>query len=101
MMNPVDYRGINQPSLEFVHAWAEELAEKFSCTIEDMQENGLSARHFSAQTLELRFVDGSLARFEYAFFVVSKDEEYIAVFTEHCGYFSWSSRGITITKVSQ
>jgi hypothetical protein len=94
-------RAINNPSLGFIGIWSEELAEKFSCSVEEIQKKGLSAKHFPHQTLEVSFVDGSFIHLHYAFFVVSKDGQYIAVFTEHCGYFSWNSRGITITKIEE
>jgi hypothetical protein len=50
----------------------------------------LSVRDFGNQKVSLRFVDGSLAVFEFAFFVVNEEREELAVFTEHCGHHVFS-----------
>jgi hypothetical protein len=95
-------RAINHPSREFINTWVEELAEKFSSSSDEIRSKGLGAKHFPRQTLELRFQDGSLLRFNYAFFVVSKDGQYIAVFTEHSGYYSWKCAAIeSVTKIEE
>jgi hypothetical protein len=90
---------INNPRFEFVYTWSEELAEKLSHMPEEfrrtpieLRTRGLSALSFPHQTLEIHFQDGSLSRFRNAFFVTSKDSKYLAVFTEHCGYFSWTAK---------
>jgi hypothetical protein len=102
-------RAINNPNPEFINTWAEELAEKFLSAREDLRRTpdefrtkGLSALHFPRQTLEIHFQDSSFACFNFAFFVVSKDGQYIAVFTEHRGYFSWKCAAIkSITKIKE
>ena len=50
------------------------------------ERGGLSVRDFGNQKVSFRFVDGSVATFESAFFVVDEKREELAVFTEHCGY---------------
>ncbi|MGL4608192.1 MAG: hypothetical protein ACRCYY_00690 [Trueperaceae bacterium] len=97
-MNP---RAINHPNLEFIRVWAEELAEKYSSTPQEMRSKGLGSLHFPQQTLEVRFQDGSFMRLRYAFFVVSKDGKDVAVFTEHCGYFSWTAGAIEILTIEE
>jgi hypothetical protein len=34
----------------------------------------------------LRFGDGSFALFKYAFYLLDRAQDELAVFTEHCGY---------------
>lgn len=45
-------------------------------------------------TVRLRFVDGSYALFEHAFHALDEARKELAVFTEHCGYFVFSSEGL-------
>jgi hypothetical protein len=97
----MNQRAINNPNLEFISLWAEELAEKYSSTPEDIRSKGLGVKHFPRQTLEVRFQDGSFLHFHYAFFVVSEDSKYLAVFTEHCGYFSWMTGAIEVVKLKK
>jgi hypothetical protein len=52
-----------------------------------LRERGrLSVADFGQSKVLLRFVDGSSAFFEYAFFTVDEKRGELAVFTEHCGY---------------
>ena len=44
--------------------------------------------------VRLVFQDGSNAFFQDAFFIEDESREEIAVFTEHCGYHVFSSRGL-------
>jgi hypothetical protein len=93
---------VNHPSREFICTWAAELAEKFSTSPDEICSRGLAVKHFPHQTLEIHFQDSSFAHFNFAFFVVSKDGQYIAVFTEHSGYFSWKRAVIkSITKIKE
>jgi hypothetical protein len=46
----------------------------------------LDVKDFGQTQVTLRFVDGSIAFFEYAFFAVDDERGELAVFTEHCGY---------------
>jgi hypothetical protein len=47
----------------------------------------LSAFEFnSSNTVNLKFPDGSSARFRYAFVIYAPELNEIGVFTEHCGY---------------
>jgi len=50
------------------------------------QRGGLSVRDFGQAKVHLRFVDGSSAFFEYAFFAIDEQRGELALFTEHCGY---------------
>jgi hypothetical protein len=42
----------------------------------------------------VHFEDGSHCYFRYAFAVEDKDRKELAVFTEHCGYYIFSTRGL-------
>lgn len=46
--------------------------------------------------VQLNFEDGSYALFKYAFYLVDKESNEIAVFTEHCGYHIFPLSGTTI-----
>ena len=51
------------------------------------ERSGLSAADFSArQSLKIIFQDGSFAFFRYAFYLLDRELNEVAVFTEHCGY---------------
>lgn len=45
-------------------------------------------------TVVLQWVDGSHALFNYAFCVMDEEHEEIGVFTEHCGYHVFQTRGL-------
>jgi len=44
--------------------------------------------------VHIQFEDGSYAFFNYAFVVEDEDHEEICVFTEHCGYYCFSLKGV-------
>jgi hypothetical protein len=46
----------------------------------------LSANDFPHQSVIIRFPDGSLVLFRYAFALRDEVSKEVAVFTEHCGY---------------
>ena len=47
----------------------------------------LSATDFDVnQTLKINLQDGSFALFQYAFYLLDRELNEVAVFTEHCGY---------------
>lgn len=49
-----------------------------------------------SQQLMLRFDDGSFAFFRYAFYLIDKNNNEIAVFTEHCGYHIFTLSGVNV-----
>ncbi len=51
----------------------------------DEDRDNLTATDFR-HAVWLRFPDGSLVLFKYALYLISRDRNQIAVFTEHCGY---------------
>lgn len=65
--------------------WAEELAEYFGRTSEEISSNERSWFEFPNELLRIELMDGSFAEFKYAIFIVSEPKRAIAVFTEHCG----------------
>lgn len=52
---------------------------------------GMAAPEFKDHCVTVHFEDGSYMFFEYAFLVEDEEHEDFAVFTEHCGYYSWKS----------
>ncbi len=54
---------------------------------------------FDGSVVLIDFEDGSSARFNYAFYVVSEEHKELAVFTEHCGYYVFPLRGLKYTKL--
>ena len=63
--------------------WAENLKSHLREKGSDYDQ--LSATDFR-DSLMLRFEDGSLAFFTWAFYLLDHDNNEIGVFTEHCGY---------------
>jgi hypothetical protein len=80
--------------------WMNELSEKFGRSEQTILERGLHAGDFSTrQAIEINFHDGSCAMFLNAFVVWNQSGRRLAVFTEHCGYFEFSSDGLEIREV--
>lgn len=50
-----------------------------------VNRNNLSAEDFR-NSLKISFEDNSYAFFEFAFYLIDRDLNEVAVFTEHCGY---------------
>ena len=56
------------------------------------EERGSDRDHLSAtdfgvnQSLRINFADGSFAFFQYAVYLLDRELNEVAVFTEHCGY---------------
>ena len=82
-----------------IEKYSQQLAEKLSRSREDLLEEGLSCGDFN-QEVSIRFQDGSHALFKYAFFVVNKLTKTCAIFTEHCGYFEFSSVAVSLAESS-
>ena len=67
-----------------------------------LQNRGENRSHLLAhdflcnQSVHLAFEDGSYAMFHYAFYMMDKEAQEVAIFTEHCGYHFLSSRGLKI-----
>ncbi len=77
--------------------WAEALAKWLGRSATEVAENGLGASDFASATeVHVDFEDGSTATFRYAFAVESERRDEIGVFTEHCGYWCFPRRGVTI-----
>ncbi len=67
----------------------ERWAEKLKAHLRDelgADRDYLSATDFSGQSLKINFQDGSSAFFRYAFYLLDREFNEVAVFTEHCGY---------------
>jgi hypothetical protein len=59
------------------------------------------AEDFGASGVQLRFEDGSTAKFEYAFFIVDDCKEELLLITEHCGYHVFSTRGLEVKHIGK
>jgi hypothetical protein len=46
----------------------------------------LLAPDFGNQSLKMNFPDGSFVFFRFAFYLLDRESNEVAVFTEHCGY---------------
>ena len=58
-----------------------------------------SATDFS-HAVELKFPDGSLARFRFAFHLLDAERNEVAVFTEHCGYHIFPAESVEISTLT-
>jgi hypothetical protein len=67
--------------------WARELADRLSRPESEVRAAGLSAADYPAETLEVRFADDSTAVFRFAFAIVSRDKNAVAVFSGHSGHY--------------
>jgi hypothetical protein len=72
--------------------WAPDLAKRLSRSEAEIRAKGLTADDFSpSHSVDLKFPDGSHARFLFAFAVASAERHAVAVFTEHYGSFIFRS----------
>lgn len=86
-------------SKQIVNDWANELSIKLGRSPEEIRDRGLGAGDFKVgSVVNIKFPDGSTANFRYAFFVANESRNSVAVFTEHCGYFEFSSYDLDITE---
>ena len=82
--------------------WAEELSQHLGRSAEEIVQRGLSASDFPAdESLHIKLMDGSFVQFEYAFYVANPEKFAVAVFTEHCGYHVFPSRGAEISRIKR
>ena len=73
---------------QIVKEFVEELSGHLQILEETLLDRGLYGDAFNSnQNVVVDFPDGSKMKFNYAFFLVSKTKERVAVFTEHCGYY--------------
>lgn len=85
---------------QLIEKWIEQLSEKLNRPAEEILADGLELGDFRSE-VEIKFQDGSHAVFNYAFFVVNKATKTCAIFTEHCGYFEFSSVAVKLTETRQ
>jgi hypothetical protein len=72
---------------DVVAEWTDELTERLGRPKETLLGNGLRANDFSPdRSVEIRFADGSHAKFQSAFALISEKRGRVAVFTQQCGY---------------
>ena len=82
---------------QVVNSWADALADRLGRSAADIRERGLSAYDFPAdEVIDVQFDFGDSMRFQFAFFIVDDERGKVAVFTEHSGYFEFSSRSLKL-----
>jgi len=82
---------------KIVDLWTDALAERLGRSAADIREHGLSAYDFPAdEVIEVRFAYGDSMKFRFAFFIVDEERRMVAVFTEHSGYFEFSSGSLKL-----
>jgi hypothetical protein len=73
-----------------LNEWANALSLKLGRSVEGLKAQGLTAHDFKMQTVAITFEDGSSASWKYAFYVQDPAmPDWVAVFTEHCGYYEF------------
>ena len=87
---------------KIVKNWSMELSKKLGRLVEKIQEKGLSAYDFSPSTsVSITFSDKSHCYFKFAFSVINDSKRQVAVFTEHCGYFEFSTYGAIVREITE
>ena len=87
MRNPLEVMKSKDSELE--KTWAEHLAFRLGRSVDEIRNLGLSCRDFLYNCVRLTFDDGSFAEFKDAFSCINKEDETVAVFTDHCGHFEF------------
>ncbi|MCP4350641.1 MAG: hypothetical protein GY795_34670 [Desulfobacterales bacterium] len=75
---------MENPFERLPHHW-QQWVEKYAKESSDGKWNRLGTNDFNG-FVKIRFPDGSLVLFEYAFYAINEEKKELAVFTEHCGY---------------
>ncbi len=80
--------------------WAQELAERFGQSRSNIESLRLPLSAF-AHRIRVVLADDSSLDLHHAFFLVSEEKQAVGIFTEHCGYFTFSHYHITIYQDEQ
>ncbi|GHA40423.1 hypothetical protein GCM10007086_12450 [Photobacterium aphoticum] len=81
---------------QLVAKWSEQLSQPLGRSASEIATSGLYCHDFSADYVELYFEDESYCKFNDALVILNREQNEVAVFTEHCGYFEFSSLGMSI-----
>ncbi|GAL03314.1 hypothetical protein JCM19237_6207 [Photobacterium aphoticum] len=81
---------------QLVAKWSEQLSQQLGRSASEISVTGLYCHDFSADYVELYFEDESYCKFNDALVILNGEKNEVAVFTEHCGYFEFSSLGMSI-----
>lgn len=73
-------------------AFAAALSQRLGRAVHTLVRDGLTSYDFPGTAVVLVFEDRSVVRFESAFAL--RHEGVVGVFTEHCGYYSFSERSL-------
>lgn len=77
--------------------WASFLSRRLGRSPEQIICNGLSAADFAcAKTVRIEIEDQSVCSFNYAFCLIDRGTQMLAVFSEHCGYHVFSVRAAAV-----
>lgn len=103
-LNELDYlrQKAAMPWVGILENWQKALSMKLGRSAEDIVENNLRATDFSDESVLIQYKDGSLLKFERAFYLGETPADgaihRVAVFTEHCGYHEfWIGPGSRIS----
>ncbi|MEN9938329.1 MAG: hypothetical protein RLZZ387_4908 [Chloroflexota bacterium] len=91
---------LDDPVMALIRStWADELSAHLGRPADAIRTEGLRAGDFPARgALVLRFPDGSMCRFRYAFHLAGPARRQICVFTEHCGYHVFPDYEVEVTR---
>ncbi len=81
---------------EMISNWQTLLSNRLGKSTTELMRDGLSCGDFTADYVEVLFDDGSYCRFNHAFAIVDHEKREVAVFTQHCGYHTFSSLGASV-----
>lgn len=103
-LNELDYlrRKAAMPWVGILENWQKALSMKLGRSAEDIVENNLRATDFSDESVLIQYEDGSLLKFERAFYLGEAPDDgaihRVSVFTDHCGYHEfWIGPGCRIS----
>jgi hypothetical protein len=81
-----------QHMLEIRQALAAPLAARLGRSVAEIHDEGLGAGDFKLdESIEVKLADGSTMSLRYAFAVMDVQQNLVGIFTEHCGYFCFST----------
>jgi len=86
--------------MEIRQAFAPALAARLGRSAAEIHDEGLGALDFKLdESVELELADGSTMFLRYAFAVMDEQQRAVAIFSEHCGYFSFGMVDLVLTEV--
>jgi hypothetical protein len=91
---------LKNQSIDIVHAFAKQLSGRLGRSEGALLEKGLGAFDFMLdEEVRLTLADGSTMALRYAFVAFDDAKQFVGVFTEHSGYFCFSTADLLIQEV--